>query len=141
MTQPSTQTGQCLCGAVTFSAENVEQHIHACHCSMCRKWSGSPAMAAGVGSVSFNGEDSITRYDSSEWAERGFCKQCGTNLFYHFKDAGQYIMWTGAFDDPSAFTLTGEIYIDEKPQGYDFAGDHPRLTGAEFMASMGVPES
>ena len=46
-------------------------------------------------------------------------------------------MSVGAFDDQSPFRLASEIYIDDKPPGYDFAGDHPRMTGAEFMASLG----
>jgi hypothetical protein len=41
----------------------------------------------------------------------------------------------GTFDDQPAFKLSGEIYIDEKPPAYELAGDHPRMTGAEFMAS------
>jgi len=32
--------------------------------------------------------------------------------------------------------LAGEIFIDDKPHVYDLAGDHPRMTGAEFMASL-----
>ena len=129
-------TGKCLCGAVTFQAENVITDVHSCHCSMCRRWTGSPMMAVGVGAVSFQGEEHITRYDSSAWAERGFCSRCGTNLFYRLKEADHYIMTTGAFDDATPFKLAGEIYIDEKPEGYEFAGDHPRLTGEEFMASI-----
>ena len=49
-----------------------------------------------------------------------------------------YIVSTGAFDDGEQFSLTGEIFVDEKPSGYNFAGDHPRLTGEEFMASIGA---
>ncbi len=45
-------------------------------------------------------------------------------------------MWLGTFDDQAQFKLAGEIYIDEKPASYEFAGDHPRLTGEEFMASL-----
>jgi hypothetical protein len=93
-------------------------------------------LAASVGSVSFGGAESISRYPSSEWAERGFCSKCGSNLFYRLKEADQYIMCVGAFDDQSGFELVGEIYIDEKPPGYGFDGDHPRQTGAEFMASL-----
>jgi len=58
-------------------------------------------------------------------------------LFYCLKESGTYIITTGAFDDVEQFDMAGEIFIDEKPGGYDFAGDHPRLTGAEFLASMG----
>lgn len=131
-----TATGHCLCGAVSFTAEDVETDIHTCHCSMCRRWAGGPGFAAGVGSVQFSGEELITRYDSSTWAERGFCSRCGSNLFYRLKDADHYILQMGTFDDQSPFKVSGEIYIDEKPAGYDLAGDHPRMTGEEFMASL-----
>lgn len=48
----------------------------------------------------------------------------------------RYIMSMGSFDDPEQFSLEGEIYIDSKPGFYDFAGDHPHMTEAEFMASL-----
>lgn len=131
-----TATGKCLCGAVRFQAEEVDTHLHSCHCSMCRGWSGGPLLAASVASVVFEGEEKIKRYASSEWAERGFCSDCGTSLFYRLKEADQYILCMGSFDDQSVFKLVGEIYIDEKPPGYEFAGDHPRQTGEEFMASL-----
>ena len=129
-------TGKCLCGAVRFCADAVDPHVHACHCSMCRAWNGGPMLAATVGSISFESEAFIKRYPSSAWAERGFCTECGSSLFYYFKPRDMYILATGSFDDPEQFTLAGEIYVDEKPSGYSFAGDHPRLTGAEFLASL-----
>ncbi|MBW2244172.1 MAG: GFA family protein [Deltaproteobacteria bacterium] len=132
----ASMTGRCLCGDITFTAREVETEIHACHCSMCRTWSGGPVLGAAVASVEYSGEENIAVYGSSEWAERGFCKTCGTNLFYRFKESGQHVLWSGTFDDPAAFRLVGEIYIDEKPAGYAFAGDHIRQTGAEFMASL-----
>ncbi|NOX50905.1 MAG: GFA family protein, partial [Gammaproteobacteria bacterium] len=119
-----------------FTAEDIDTHVHACHCSMCRGWTGGPMLAASVGSVEFSGESNIKRYASSEWAERGFCAQCGSSLFYHLKEPNMYIMATGCFDNAEQFSLAGEIFIDEKPSSYNFAGDHSRLTGEEFLASM-----
>jgi hypothetical protein len=95
-------------------------------------------LAVSADAVTFQGKDKIRRYASSEWAERGFCSQCGSNLFYRMKDPEQYILCMGAFDDETGFELAGEIYIDEKPSGYNFAGEHPRHTGAEFLASLGL---
>lgn len=129
-------TGHCLCGAVTYTAEDVQTDINSCHCGMCRRWNGGPAFAAMVGKVTFEGEENITRYDSSEWAERGFCSRCGTNLFFRLKEQDQYVIWMGSFDDQAPFNLAGEIFIDEKPPAYTLAGEHPRLTGEEFMASL-----
>ena len=130
-------TGQCLCGAVSYTAEDVETEVHSCHCGQCRRWSGASVMAAGVSSVEFSGAEHIKRYDSSAWAQRGFCTECGANLFYYLKGADSYHMWVGTFDDQTPFRLTGEIYIEHKPEGYNFAGDHPRMTEKEFMAAMG----
>jgi len=129
-------SGRCLCGAVTFTARGVDGDIHSCHCGMCRRWTGGPAFAASVEGIAFAGDEHIARYDSSEWAERGFCKRCGTNLFYRLKDADHYVVWMGTFDDPTLFRLAGEIFVDDKPAGYDLAGDHPRLTGEQFLASL-----
>ncbi len=132
----TTMTGHCLCGGVTFTATIGNTDYHACHCSMCRRWTGGPLMAVTAESVTFTGADKITRYKSSDWAERGFCTACGTGLFYYLIPAQQYILSIGAFDDADAFKMVGEIYIDNKPGGYAFAGDHPRLTEAEFMAKI-----
>lgn len=130
----SSQAGQCLCGAVRFTAESVKQDHHACHCGMCRRWAGSPLLAASAGSVTFGGEDAIGVFVSSEWAERGFCKKCGSGLFYRLREGGGYHIPVGLFDDQSGFEIVGEIFIDRKPPGYAFAGEHPRLTEAETMA-------
>lgn len=130
------ESGKCLCGAVTFTAEDVESHVHACHCSMCRGWTGGPMLAATASGVTFGGEEHIVRYDSSEWGARGFCGRCGSSLFFHLKPADQYMISLGALDDQSRFTLAGEIFVDEKPAAYGFAGDHPRQTGEEFLASL-----
>ena len=129
-------TGRCLCGAVSFTAQDVDCDVHACHCSICRRWSGGPGFAAGVGSVRFTGAEYVGRYDSSAWAERGFCTRCGTSLFYRLKDRDHYILCLGTFDDQSPFRVVNEIFVDEKPASYSLAGEHPRLTGAQFLASL-----
>jgi len=127
--------GRCLCGAVSFTAE-AEPGLHVCHCSMCRRWAGGPSFSTEASSVQFNGEENIQRYNSSDWGERGFCRQCGSSLFYRLKEPDQYILNMGAVDDQSPFTIASEIFIDEKPPGYDLAGKHPRLTGEEFLATV-----
>ncbi len=128
--------GRCLCGAVSFVAEGVPTEVHACHCGMCRKWNGGPGLAARVESVTFEGEENISLFDSSDWAQRAFCRKCGTNLYFRLKGDDQYFLSVGSFDDVSNFELGGEIYVDTKPAFYDFSGDRPRLTEAEFLAKF-----
>ena len=91
-------------------------------------------LAAAAEEVSFNDDANIQRYASSDWAQRGFCKQCGTSLFYFLVPANQYFMSVGAFDDATAFKLNREIFADLQPQGYAFAGDLERWSEAETLA-------
>ena len=138
MSKLTSADGQCLCGAVQFTATGIETEYHACHCGTCRHWGGGPALAATVEGLSFTADAALHWYASSDWAERGFCSQCGSSLFYHLKPNNSYVVWIGSFADQSPFVLHGEIYIDAKPPGYAFAGEHPRHTEAEFLASLGM---
>ncbi|MFT4625088.1 MAG: hypothetical protein ACI8PZ_003754 [Myxococcota bacterium] len=126
--------GGCLCGAVRFTAVLKGAHIGACHCGMCRKWTGGPLMSITTELVRFDSDESLRCYPSSQWAERGFCTQCGSSLFYRLKGTGRTILAFGSLDDSSGFELTHEVFVDERPSAYCFAGDQEGLTGAEVMA-------
>ncbi|WP_108649969.1 GFA family protein [Dongshaea marina] len=90
----------CLCGSVTITANDISDKVTACHCDMCRKWSGGPALAIECGSeVTIDGEEHLSIYDSSAWAERGFCKACGTHLFYRIKQSNEYMIPAGFFQE------------------------------------------
>jgi len=127
-------TGQCLCGAVRFSAEDVAHQIGACHCVQCRRWASGPYFAVRAGSVAFEGEDNIGCYRSSGWAERGFCKQCGSSLFYRMIEEDRTMMAVGAFDDQSGFELVHQVFIDQKPDFYALAQETRTSTGDDFFA-------
>jgi hypothetical protein len=86
----------------------------------------------------FKGQDAIGVYSSSDWAERGFCKHCGSPLFYRLKHDGAYYLPVGLFDDTEDLTLVDEIFIDRKPSLYSFAEKTNKMTGAEFMAMFGA---
>ena len=112
-------TGRCLCGAVTYTAQDVEQEFKACHCGMCRRWSGGPAFAVSTQVAwEFGGEENIRRYDSSPVGGTGFLRRgCGSNLFYRLKPGGTPILWMGTLDDQAGCRLVGEIYVDAKTRG------------------------
>ncbi|QUL39166.1 GFA family protein [Erythrobacter sp. JK5] len=127
--------GRCLCGAVGITLTGAHREVDVCHCTMCARWGGS--MYAGIESDGFSltGEDSITTYDSSEWAERAFCTKCGSNLWYRFKPTGARTFLTGLFDDlPAGLPIKHQIFVDEKQDWYDLAQDTPMKTGPEIVA-------
>lgn len=132
-------TGQCLCGQVKISTQTLDHHVGACHCSTCRKWTGGIILSVNCGSeVQFEGEANIQCFDSSPWAERGFCKQCGTHLFYRLKANQQHIVSVALFDqlDTEALVLDHEIFVDQKPAYYAFANATDKKTGAEVFAAF-----
>lgn len=107
---------------------------------MCRRWAGgSGFLGTACAGVTFAGIEHLGRYASSPWAERGFCTRCGTTLFYFLKPTQAYTVSVGVFDDPTPFRLVREIFIDHKPAGYAFAGDHERWTEEETFARLTPP--
>ena len=140
MSNLSVAKGSCLCGAVSLSATSMNHQVAACHCSMCRKWGGGPLLAVECNSdLSFSGEENIGVYQSSQWAERGFCNKCGSHLFYRLKQNGQYYIPVGIFDNSEGLVFEHQVFIDEKPEYYSFANETTNLTGAEIFAQFAPP--
>ncbi len=127
--------GSCLCGAVKISTTSINHHLAACHCSMCRKWGGAALLGVECNhGVSFEGEENIAVYQSSEWAERGFCKKCGSHLFYRLKQNNHYYIPVGIFDDDEGLVFDLQVFIEEKPEYYSFANETKKMTGEELFA-------
>ena len=135
--------GSCLCKSVKFSFDLKAKHFDACHCSMCRSWGGGPAMTVeSNGNIEFEGEENITIYNSSEWAERGFCNVCGSNLFYRLKDKNLNFcnFSLGTIDNQEDFEFTTQIYVDMKPENYSFSNETKKMTEKEVLEAFGVSE-
>ncbi|MFT6988252.1 MAG: hypothetical protein ACJASL_000214 [Paraglaciecola sp.] len=138
MKKPIKASGQCLCKKITVNAAKVQPHVEACHCAMCQKWGGNSLLAVDCGSeVEFEGAQHITVYKSSEWAERGFCQHCGTHLFYWLKQNQQYILPVGLFDTDAKFEFTKQIFIEQKPDYYEYANQTKMMTGEQVFAAFG----
>lgn len=127
--------GSCLCGAVKVSVNPTNKIFDACHCSMCRNWASGPVFTVeGGDKAHITGEESVSTYSSSEWAERGFCKHCGSHLFYRMKQGNFCNYSAGLFKDVENFKFHMQIYIDSKPASYEFANKTEIMTEAEVIA-------
>ncbi|TKA97300.1 GFA family protein [Cereibacter changlensis] len=135
------RSGHCLCGAVSLRLDGIGHEIHACHCGMCRRWTGSAFLTVTVAesALTVEGTEHVKRRRSSDWAERAFCGECGSMLWYRLMlpDAPpQYFVAAGLLDDLSGLRLSDEIYIDCKPQAWSFAGPTHQMTEAEVLAAF-----
>ena len=132
-----------MCEAVTVSMTPARQALGACHCDMCRRWTSSMLMTITAAS-GYAALGPVKTYVSSEWAERAFCADCGSALWYRITAPGemhgQTQMVAGLFDNAGGNTLGLELYIDKKPKGYAFTGAQRQMTEAEVMAAFGPSE-
>lgn len=130
--------GKCLCGGVAFEARfDGAPELGVCHCRMCQVWNGGPGFAGELVGMQFQSDAPLKWYASSDWAERGFCSSCGSNLFFRLKDMpDKYYTHMGCLDLPEGVALAEHIFIDEKPAYYDFRDDAPRFSGEDFLARL-----
>lgn len=133
--------GQCMCGAVRLTASRAGNRVGACHCGMCRRWGDGPFMAVDCGAdVVVDGEEYVGIFDSSNWAERGFCRECGTHLFYRLKEVRQHMIPVGLLDEDKSRVFERQVFVDERPDYYCFADKTKELTGAQLFAKYAPPQ-
>ncbi|WP_112310845.1 GFA family protein [Pseudogemmobacter bohemicus] len=137
-------TGQCLCGAVRITVSHPPQEVNACHCGMCRRWTGVALVTLDVpeANIRIEGRNAVRSYVSSDWAERCFCGQCGSSLWYRLTAPAaprDYYLAAGLMDDLSGMSLANEIYTDHRPGAFAFAGPAKQITEAEFLAMLPPP--
>ncbi len=135
-----TMTGQCLCGAVQFTGTPCpDDGISVCHCGQCRRWASGPYMSARMADgVTLTKDDGLAWYASSDIGERGFCRHCGSALFW--REPGEARDWAvsvGTLAEGHGQAIVEHIWIDDKPDFYDFADDAPRKTAAQRLGEGG----
>lgn len=123
--------GGCLCGAVRFTAETGDDRIVACHCSMCRRWSGHVWSATGVTTLAVEDDAALRWYRSSDIGERGFCAACGSSLFWRGVKDGRVVeddieVCGGALDAPTGLSLSHHVRVDDKGDYYEIADGVPQ---------------
>ena len=133
--------GACLCGAVEVKVSPKNREIGTCHCTMCRKWSGGPYMAVDCGEkVEISAGDNLSVYKSSQWAERVFCKLCGTLIAWRLQEGGENHVSANLFEESRNFDLGMQVFIDEKPANYNFLETTKTMTGPDLFAMFAPPE-
>lgn len=112
--------GSCLCGGVVFHAALPHLGASHCYCTMCQKFhgaaSGTYISIATAGYTVERGADLIVEYLSSERARRGFCRTCGSSLYWRSLDKpGVLDLALGTLQPPWTGTIERELYLEHKP--------------------------
>ncbi len=125
-------TGACLCGAVRIRTTGELRGVGYCHCSMCRKQTGHVFAATNIpdADLEVTGEESVAWFESSERARRGFCRTCGSALFWKMRDSDRIAVLAGLFDAPTGLKQAGHIFVAEKGDYYDITDGLPQEPGS-----------
>ena len=136
MTEWTQKTGQCLCGAVSFTA-TVGSEIQACHCRQCQQWTGGgPLYSTRARDIEITGEENIAAHHASEWGERAVCRICGSTLYWRMQGRPVEFVAAGLLDDQSGMSVTEEIFVDYRPDWLAPIEGAAQSTEAQAMAKL-----
>ncbi len=125
---PTTNYGSCLCGGVEYSVEGALRPVIYCHCKQCQRTSGHfvAATACALSNLNLISEETLRWYDSSSKAQRGFCKACGSNLFWRPIDGEQISIMAGTLDQPTGITAKEHIFVNAKGDYFEIRDGLPQ---------------
>ncbi len=130
------KSGQCLCGAVRFTAD-VADTIQACHCIQCQRWTGGgPYYAIEVKDLEMTGAETVRDYHASAWGERSVCGTCGSTIYWRMQGETPRTLAAGLLDDQSGMRVTEEIFVDYRPDWMPVFEGAAQSTEAQEMAKL-----
>jgi hypothetical protein len=127
--------GSCLCGAVRFQVRPPFIRAGHCHCSRCRKHSGTAVLTqARIPRDRFEllqGEELIRVYGKGQGAVKAFCSVCGSSLFGGDWPEGQQVsIRMGAFDDDPGIRPQFHTFVGSAAPWDRITDDLPQFQGA-----------
>jgi len=127
--------GSCLCGGVLFEVTPPLIRANHCHCSRCRKHSGtSVCTQARVWREQFRlveGEDLVRVFGRGQGAVKAFCSVCGSSLFGgEWPEGRQVSIRMGAFDDDPGIRPQFHSYVDSRATWDEITDGLPQYPGA-----------
>ena len=135
-------TGSCLCGAVKYQVMGALRPVVACHCGQCQKTSGHHVAATSAKREDFEllEERGLKWFSSSVGIRRGFCQQCGGNLFWDKAELPTISIFAGTLDQPrdqsTGLQLVEHIYVEEKADYYEITDGLPQRQGFSITAKL-----
>jgi hypothetical protein len=122
-------SGSCLCGVVTYQFTGPVNVFQYCHCSRCRKFTGSAHATNIIISPDqfqwLSGEESIGRYEhpQAKHFATSFCKNCGSSLPWLAKSGKAVVVTAGTLDDDPEVKPIHNVFMADMAPWYEEVGD------------------
>jgi len=135
--------GKCLCGAVRFELSGAIPNLYQCHCSLCRKVTGSSANAALKVAVSqlawSRGENLVRKYESESGFKSHFCSHCGSPLPNLTANDSAWWVPVGLLESDAELELGAHLFVGSRASWDVIAdvGKHfDEMPDAEVLGSL-----
>jgi hypothetical protein len=123
--------GSCLCGSVRFQYSRAVTQVGMCHCSLCRKVSGSASNAVIVVPATdfewLSGDELRRVFSKPTGWQTTFCATCGSPLPQSIRGAAAFWVPAGLLDDDPGFGIAGHIFVGSKAAWDEIGGEAPRF--------------
>lgn len=126
-------TGGCLCGEVRYEIRGPLRNVINCHCSKCRRSHGHLAAYASTRreNLVFTKQNGLKWYrsvtDEAPDVHRGFCKECGSSMFWDPRGAENIAVSAGSLDSTEGLKTIGHVWVSQAGDYYEIADDLPRF--------------
>ena len=129
MGEEKKSTGGCLCGSVRYEIKGPLRDIVNCHCTMCQRLHGGPGphSKALKANIKLTETAGLAWYKTSEVAQRGFCRLCGSSLFWEPFGQDATGIVAGSLDGPTGLKTMGHIFVGEKADFYEITDGQPQF--------------
>jgi hypothetical protein len=126
--------GSCLCSAVKYEINGELGLTYYCHCSRCRKESGSAfaanAVVAAKDFVVVEGEESLATFRTGEGVQRLFCSRCGSPLLSRRDSHPDMVsLRLGTLDTPLPGGLQAHIFVASRAEWFEIHDQLPQHPG------------
>ena len=122
--------GECLCGEVRYRIDGNVSSVWLCHCTKCRKTSGSAFSAVALcRSENFawqHGEELVSEYVSPSGYTRCFCNRCGSPLPRVDEEHGRAMLFPGALSGEFTKGVAYHIFTGSKADWWEIGDTLPQ---------------
>ncbi len=130
--ESKTISGGCFCGAVRYKVKGVLRGVVNCHCSQCTKLNGNfgAHSKAPKSNINIIKDEGLRWYEISGVTRRGFCRECGSGLFWDNIDQDALGIIAGSLDGPTNLRTIGHIFVADKTDFYEITDEIPQFEGS-----------
>ena len=125
-------SGKCFCGAVEYSVDDSFVYAANCHCSDCRRTTGSAFKPfAGIPREKLaltKGADNLLIYGDPT-GHNAHCRKCGSLLYSLVREAAWVHVAMGTLVDAPTIRPTHHIFVGSKAPWYEITDDLPQYEG------------